>query len=32
MIDVRAENEGIADRETRASDTTDVNLLQNSED
>jgi hypothetical protein len=32
MTDVRAEIEGIADRETRAWDTMDVNLLQYSED
>ena len=32
MTDVRAEIEGIAERETRAWDTMDVNLLQYSED
>jgi hypothetical protein len=32
MTDVRAEIEEIADRETRARDTMDVELLQHSED
>ena len=32
MTDVRGESGGTADRETRACDTTDVDLLQYSED